>query len=136
MAERVELLWQGRGMVFEGRRDDRHSITIDGDGDEGISPLAAFLLGLGACTGSDVADIAAKMHVPIGRLRVEVGGERVPDVPRRYRRLRFTYRLGGVDETDHARIERAVALSHEKYCSALHTLRQDIEFSTSIVFED
>ena len=136
MAERVELRWQGRGMVFEGRRDEKHSIMIDGDSREAVSPLTAFLLGLGACTASDVADIAAKMRVPVDRLELAIDGDRVPDMPRRYRRLHFTYRLGGVAESDHAKIERAVSLSHEKYCSALHTIRQDMDLSTAIVFED
>jgi putative redox protein len=136
MAERVELHWAGRGMVFEGRRDDAHSITLDGDGREGVSPLTAFLLGVGACTASDVADIAAKMRVPMERFDLIIEGARVSDAPRRYRSLRFTYRVAGVAPPDHAKIERAVALSHEKYCSALHTLRQDLEVTTAIAFED
>ena len=136
MAEHIELRWLGRGMVFEGRRDGAHAIILDGDGREGVSPLTAFLLGIGACTASDVADIAAKMRVPVQRFDLAVDGERVHDPPRRYRRLRFTYRLGGVAESDHGRIERAVALSHEKYCSSLHTLRQDLVVSCAIIFED
>lgn len=123
-------------MVFEGRRDAAHSIIIDGDAREGVSPLTTFLLGIGACTASDVADIAAKMRVPMQRFDLIIDGERVSDMPRRYRRLRFTYRLGGVAGPDHAKIERAVSLSHEKYCSSLHTLRPDLEVSTAIVFED
>jgi len=137
MAERVELRWQGRGMVFEGRRDeDGPSILIDGDAREAISPLTAFLLGIGACTASDVTDIAARMRVSIDRFDLVVDGRRVDAHPRRYTHLHFTYRLGGVADTDHAKIERAVSLSHEKYCSSLHTLRHDLELSTDVVFED
>jgi putative redox protein len=136
MAERVELHWKGRGMVFDGRRDERHAITIDGDGAEAVSPLTAFLLGIGACTASDVVDIAGKMRVPVERFDLVIEGARVSDMPRRYRALRLVYRLGGVAEPDHEKIRRAVSLSHEKYCSALSTLRTDIDVSTDIVFED
>ena len=136
MAERVELNWKGRGMVFEGRRDDRHAITIDGDGAEAVSPLTAFLLGIGACTASDVVDIAGKMRVPVESFDLVIEGSRVREMPRRYTALRFEYRLGGVAEPDHDKLRRAVALSHEKYCSALNTLRPDIDLSTDIIFED
>lgn len=135
MAERVQLKWQG-DLVFEGRRDDRHAITIDGNAEAGVSPLTAFLLGVGACTASDVADIATKMRVPIARFDLVIEGDRVKDPPRRYTRLRFIYRLGGVAGADHDRVERAVSLSHEKYCSALHTLRRDLDLATEIVFEE
>jgi len=136
MAERVELRWKGRGMLFDGWRDEGISIPIDGDGAEAISPLSAFLLGLAACTGSDVVDIATKMRVPIGSFDLAIEGARVSEMPRRYRALRFVYRLGGVANADHEKIRRAVSLSHEKYCSALATLREDLDFSTDIIFED
>jgi putative redox protein len=136
MAERVELHWQGRGMLFEGWRDERNTIPIDGDGVEAVSPLTAFLLGIGACTGSDVVDIAAKMHVPVESFDLLIEGARVSEMPRRYTGLRFVYRLGGVAAADHEKIRRAVSLSHEKYCSALASLRTDIDLSTDIVFED
>lgn len=136
MAERVELRWQGRGLVFEGWRDERHSIMIDGAAEEAASPLTAFLVGVGACTASDVVEIASKMRVPIKGFDLVIDGRRVGDMPRRYTHLRFTYRLGGVADADRAKIERAVSLSHEKYCSSLHTLRQDLELSTAVLFED
>jgi len=136
MAERVELHWKGRGMLFEGRRDERNAIAIDGDGVEAVSPLTAFLLGVASCTGSDVVEIAAKMRVPIESFDLVIEGARVSEMPRRYSGLRFVYRLGGVAEPDHEKIRRAVSLSHEKYCSALATLRTDIDLSTDIVFED
>jgi putative redox protein len=136
MAERVELRWQGRGMVFEGRRDDRHSIMIDGASGEAVSPLAALLLGVGACTASDVAELASKMRVPIGGFSLVIDGKRVDTTPRRYSHLQFTYRLMGIADPDRAKIERAVSLSHEKYCSALHTLRSDLEVTTAVLFED
>jgi putative redox protein len=135
MAERVELRWKGRGMLFEGRRDDRSSIAIDGAGEEAVSPLTAFLLGVAACTGSDVVEIAGKMRVPVESFDVVIEGARASDMPRRYRALRMVYRLGGIAASDHDKIRRAVALSHEKYCSALATLRTDLDLSTDIVFE-
>jgi putative redox protein len=136
MAERVELRWKGRDKLFEGWRDAGTAIAIDGDGKEAVTPLTAFLLGLGACTGTDVVDIAAKMRVTVDSFDLVIEGGRVSEMPRRYRTLRFIYRLGGVAASDHDKIRRAVSLSHEKYCSALATLRPDLDFFTDIIFED
>ena len=90
------------------------------------------LLGLAGCMGVDVVDILKKSRVPVEALEVEVEGERAPDPPRRYVRIHLVYRVKGPGEEDQAKLERAVALSRDKYCSVLHSLRPDLDLSIDI----
>jgi putative redox protein len=130
----VSLRWTGTGMQFEGGKAGEPFVVVDGNGRAGPSPMATLLLALGGCTASDVVEIAGKMRVDIGSLDVEVDGERASDPPRRYTRIRMRYRIGGVTQEAEARIRRAVDLSHEKYCSVLHSLRPDLEMSSELEF--
>jgi len=66
-------------------------------------------------------------------LRADLVAERAPDPPRRVLRatLRFVLR-GNMPATA---IDRAIALSRDKYCSVWHSLRSDIELLTSYEVE-
>lgn len=131
----VSLRWTGTGMQFEGGKEGEPPVLVDGKGRAGPSPMATLLVALGGCTASDVVEIAGKMRVPVGMLEVVVDGERAGDPPRRYTRIRMRYRIGGVAKDCQDRIRRAVDLSHEKYCSVLHSLRPDLEMSSEIEFD-
>ncbi len=130
----VTLQWLGNGLRFAGGPEEGPTIVVDGDGKAGPSPMTTFLLGLGACTAADIIDIATKMRVSVGRLDVRAEGDRRSEPPRRYTQLRLTYEVAGVAESDRDKIRRAVSLSHEKYCSALHSIREDIAVATEVVF--
>jgi putative redox protein len=122
-------------MEFEAGRETGPKIMVDGDGKVAPSPMTTFLIGIAACTASDVVEIAGKMRVTLSRFDVVAEGDRRADPPRRYTQLRLRYRLGGVAPSEHDKIRRAVELSHEKYCSALHSIRPDIEVYSDVVFE-
>lgn len=130
----VVLSWTGEGLAFEGGAPGGPAITVDGGGARlGPSPMQTLLLAVAACTAADIVDILGKMRVPLEGLDVRLEGERAPEAPRRYTSLRFTYEARGVAEADEDKLRRAVALSHETYCSALHSLRADIEVATEVV---
>lgn len=131
----VTLRWLGQGMRFAGGPETGTHIVVDGNGKSGLSPMQIFLTGLAGCTASDIIEIAEKMRVTIGGFDIRAEDTRRTEPPRHYTHLRLIYSLSGVDETDHDKIRRAVALSHEKYCSALHSLRPDIEVATDVRFE-
>jgi len=134
VTERIRLLWEGRGMEFDAGREAGPRMKIDGSGKVAPSPMTTFLIGIAACTASDIIEIAGKMRVNIGSFAVDTEGDRRTEPPRRYTNIRMVYKLGGVAEADRDRIHRAVRLSHEKYCSALHSLREDIEVRSEVVF--
>lgn len=128
----VTLRWRGDGLVFVGGADGGPEIVLDSDGKVGPSPTQVLLLSLAGCMGVDVRMILEKSRVPLESLEVVVAGDREETPPRFFRTIRLTYRVKGPSEADQGKLERAVDLSKDKYCSVLHTLRPDLELDISI----
>jgi len=127
--------WTGRGLAFEGTAQSAPPIVLDGNSREGPSPTEALLMSVAACMGIDIQVILEKGRVPLRELVIEIEGDRAADPPRRFTTLRMTVRAEGPAEEDRPKLDRAVELSKEKYCSVFHTLRPDLEvrISTEIV---
>lgn len=130
--KRVVLGWTGEGLVFRGGAPGGPEIVVDGDSRSGPSPMDTLLLALAGCMGADVRHILEKSRVPVEALEVEVEGVRAASDPRRYEELRLVYRVEGPAEEHRARLDRAVELSRERYCSVLHTLRPDLAVEIGI----
>ncbi len=131
MADVVVGLTLVDGLAFEGGADGGPLLRIENGGETGPSPMQTLLLAAAGCSAIDVVDILEKMRVPLRSLDVTVEGDRRPEPPRRYTRLRFRYRAGVASEAK-AKLRRAVDLSREKYCSVVQSLRPDIEVTTEI----
>jgi putative redox protein len=79
----------------------------------------------------DVIDILAKQRTPIESLEIDVVGERVDTVPRRYEYVTLNFRIGGKGiEKDQAL--RAIEVSATKYCSVRESLRTDIQVAWTV----
>lgn len=130
--KRVELEWRGRGLVFEGGKPGGVPVVIDGDSTEGPSPMDTFLLGLGACMASDIVDILKKSRVQVDGLSLKARGDRALESPRRFLRIEMVFRAVGPADGDKGKLERALALSRETYCSFVHSIRPDIELDFRI----
>ena len=128
----ITIAWTGEGLNFEAAHA-AYAFKADGDGARAHSPVQMLLLSLASCTAADVIDIANKMRVPIAALEVVAEGDRNAEPPRYFKAIRLRYIATGVAAEDKSKIERAVALSHEKYCSVFHTLRTDLDFSSELV---
>jgi putative redox protein len=128
---RVRLRWS-RALVFTGGPEGGPEITTDSDGAAGLSPTQILLASVAGCMGVDVKMILDKSRVPVDSLEVLVEGDRVATPPRRFEALRLTYRVRGPRAEDEAKLERAVQLSRDKYCSVLHTLRPDLDLDVRI----
>ena len=89
--------------------------------------LAAFALA--GCMAADVVAILEKGRHALTGLRVSFKGDRAAEPPRRFLRITMHFHVSGVVPQE--AVERAIALSHEKYCSVWHSMRQDIAFLTS-----
>ena len=103
--------------------------TIDGDSTTGPSPVEALGLALASCMGVDVADIVRKGRYDLRALTAELVAERAPEPPSRFTAVELRFRVTG--DVPEAAVERAIALSHEKYCSVWHSMRHDIPLTTS-----
>lgn len=127
----VELRWD-EALRFEAIGRSGIPAVVDGDGAAGASPVETLLIALASCMGADVVEILGRMRVPMEGLVVKAEGDRVPDPPRRYTTVRLLYRAEGVPEEDHPKLQRAIDLSRDKYCSVLHTLQPDLDLSIRI----
>ena len=126
----VTFRWTGK-LAFEVDTGD-HSLVLDGDGAAGISPVQLLGAALGGCMGTDVALILTRSRQPLRALDVELHATRADTDPRRFVGIHIHFAVQGA--VDPAQLDRAIALSRDKYCSVWHSLRQDIalEITTSI----
>ena len=122
----IRLAWTGSGLVFDGGAPGGPQIVVDGDMATGPSPMDLVLMGVGACMAIDVKVILEKGRVPFDSLDVTAQGERRGSTPKHYSGLRLVFNVTGVPPESRAKVERALELSREKYCSVLFSLRQDI----------
>jgi putative redox protein len=123
----VDLTWDGE-LRFRGRAGQA-AVVVDSDGLAGPSPVQALALALAGCMSVDVVHILERGRQPLRGLRSRLLAERASADPHRLVRvdLRFTVR----GEVAPDKVERAIALSRETYCSVWHSLRPDIDFTTS-----
>jgi putative redox protein len=124
--KRVSLRWTGEGLAFEGDGGGA-AMLLDSDSEAGPSPMEALLLSLAACMGIDIQLILEKSRVSLRSLDVAVEGRRAPKPPKRFTDIDLVFRLSGPEPGDESKVDRAVRLSRDKYCSVLHSLREDID---------
>jgi putative redox protein len=123
--------WTGEGLRFTGGRPGGPEVELDGSGG-GLSPVTALLLGVGGCMAVDIVDIGTKMRLPITGVAVELEADRRAEPPRRLTAVRMRFVVEGVGPGEQARVQRAVDLSRDTYCSVLHPLREDIAISIEL----
>jgi putative redox protein len=123
----VDLEWKG-GLRFGGRSGDME-ILMDSPPKAGPSPVQALGFGLAGCMAMDVVSILERGRLEVKELRVRLEAQRAPDHPKRLLGAELKFVVKGAVPPD--RVERAIQLSRDRYCSVLHSLRQDIELKTS-----
>lgn len=116
MAE-ARVVWQ-EGLRFEAHAPSGHTLVIDSPQgtNAGPSPMGLVLVALAGCTAMDVISILEKQRQPVTGLEVVVRAERVTEHPKVYTGYDVAYIVHGQGIDRHA-VERAVALSEDKYCS-------------------
>lgn len=122
----ARLSWTGSGLVFDGGPAGGPQIVLDGDSATGPAPMDLLLTAVAGCMAIDVKTILEKGRVPFEALDAEAQGTRADEPPRRFTALRLVFRVTGARPADRAKVERALRLSREKYCSVLLSLRRDI----------
>ena len=123
----VDLEWTG-DLVLSGT-SEKSSITLDSSGVAGPSPLQALAFALAGCMTMDVGYILTKGRLPFRALRSHLVADRAQEDPHRILRMHLQISVAGDVPAD--AVARAIALSHEKYCSVWHSMRQDIAFTTT-----
>ena len=109
-------------VMFVGESGSGHSVVMDGAPDAGgrnlgFRPMEMLLLGLGGCSAFDVVLILKRSREAVTDCVVEVEAERATTDPKIFTKIQLHYTVTG-QALDRKKVERAVALSAEKYCSA------------------
>jgi putative redox protein len=108
--------------MFLGESGSGHSVIMDGAPEAGgrnlgFRPMEMMLLGLGGCSAFDVMLILKRGREKVTDCVVEMDGERAETDPKVFTRITMRYIVTG-QALDRNKVERAVKLSAEKYCSA------------------
>ena len=122
----LELVWE-HDLVLAGQSGNV-SIVLDSAGVEGPSPVQTLAFALAGCMAMDVVHILKKGRFDLRGLRVALTAERAQDTPHRITGVMIEFAVAGDVPKD--QIQRAIDLSHEKYCSVWHSMRQDTAFDT------
>ncbi len=125
---------------FLGETGSGHGVVIDGPPEYGgrnlgPRPMELLLLGVGSCSAFDVVQILKKGRHPVADCEVRVSAERADTVPKVFTRIHLHFVVSGSGLSERA-VERAVALSAEKYCSASIMLGKAAEVSHSFEVVD
>jgi len=113
-------------MEFVGRNESGHTLIMDaeeasGGHNKGFRPTDLLLVGFGGCSGMDVISILRKKRQPVTGLEINVKGEKTDSFPKFYKQIHIEYIVKGRGVVKEA-VERAIALSLDKYCSVGATL--------------
>jgi putative redox protein len=109
-------------VTFVAESGSGHAIVLDGAPDAGghnlgVRPMELLLMGLGGCTAFDVVHILRRGREQVSDCVVEVEAERAPTDPKIFTRIHMHYKVAG-RKLAPEKVERAIKLSAEKYCSA------------------
>jgi putative redox protein len=107
----------------------RISTVVDGDSNAGASPVQMLVIALAGCMAADVVDIVRKGRHAFTGFRAEITAERAQEPPTRVVSASVRFHIAG--NVPPTAVERAIALSRDKYCSVWHSLRQDIQLTTA-----
>jgi putative redox protein len=118
--------WSGDKLRFEVRDARGHAAVVDEApplGDEaGFSPPDLLLAALSACTGITAVSLLQKMKQPLRSLVVRADGDRQPDWPKAFTRIKLVYEIGGDGPFDEALVRKATRLATKRYCSVGGTI--------------
>ena len=110
------------GMLMVGKSHSGHYITMDGPieiGGEnlGVRPMEMLLLGVAGCTMIDVVTTLKKMRQNLTHCETKISAERADEHPKVFTDIHIHFIVQGKD-LDSKKVDKAITLSAEKYCSA------------------
>lgn len=123
------------GMAFSAETGSGHLLLMDGAPDGGgrnlaPRPMETVLAGTGACTAYDVVLILRRGRHDVRGCRLKVDAQRAETDPKVFTAIHLHFVVTGVGIPREA-VERAIALSHDKYCSATIMLAKTAAVTTS-----
>ena len=137
MAANTTLRWLQDGKRFVSTDSTGHSVTLSVPQDNfGMKPSELILSALAGCASVNVINILRKKRTPLSFLEVNVTAEQDDDPPWAFRKIHVKFIVKGEGLTA-KKVEQAIHLSEENYCSVAATLRGIAEITTSYeILED
>jgi len=126
----IELNEEEGELIFACRTQRGYEVDYDPNFQWGCSPTETLQLSLGGCMAIDVVSFLRKMRATVSAFRMELEGERNPTPPQYYKSIGIKMTITGKN-LGRKKVDRAIALSQEKYCSVYHTLRPDLRVNVS-----
>jgi putative redox protein len=127
-------------MMMVGESASGHAVVMDGPEEVGgknlgIRPMEMLLLGMGGCTTIDVISMLKKMREEVHDCRVEISAERATEHPKVFTKIHVHFVVEGVNLSE-KKVEKAVSLSAEKYCSASVILGKTADVTHDFVIHE
>jgi putative redox protein len=129
--------WLGNtGMAFSAETGSGHLLNMDGAPEAGGKnlaprPMELLLAGAGGCSAFDVVLILQRSRQAVSACEVTLQAERATEDPKVFTKINLHFSVKGT-HLDQSKVERAVKLSHDKYCSATAMLAKTAELTYSI----
>lgn len=123
---KIELGRVSDDFHLEAVNENGNSLHIDASPDiggtnKGMRPMQLLLAAMGGCSSIDIINILKKQKQDLKDIKITVTGERQKDaVPSLYTEVHSHFKLYG--NLDQDKVQKAVSLSVEKYCSVAKTL--------------
>ena len=128
------LFWE-KDLLFKGMTQSGYEIEFDAAVQWGCMPTEALMLSLAGCMGIDVVSFLQKMKADLHKFKMDIEGVRNPTPPQYYREITMHLHITGSGIKER-QVERAIALSQEKYCSVYHSLRGDLKVKVGYTITD
>lgn len=118
---KANIRWLDNAM-FLGESGSGHTVMMDGPETSGgrnigIRPMEMLLIGVGGCSSYDVVSILKKSRQEVTGCETDVSAVRADAIPAVFESIHLHFKVTGKNLSE-KQVERAVALSAEKYCSA------------------
>ncbi|MFH1501465.1 MAG: OsmC family protein [Candidatus Eisenbacteria bacterium] len=136
----VKAKWMG-GFRFDGEDSEGRAMKMDaskegGGTGGGFRPAELPLMGLAGCTGIDTVEILKKMRQEVTAFSLTVSSKKKEGYPAGYDGIHVAYEVHGKG-LDEEKVEKAVRLSEEKYCTVGQALSKATTITHTItIIED
>ena len=128
------------GMGFLAETGSGHTLVMDGapdaakpeNGGQNLAPrpMETLLAGAGGCTAYDVVLILKRGRHDVRGCSVRLQSERAEVDPKVFTKINMHFTVTG-KSLPQAAVERAIQMSHDKYCSATIMLAKTADITTS-----
>jgi putative redox protein len=128
------LFWE-KDLLFRGMTQTGYEIEFDAAVQWGCMPTESLMLSLAGCMGIDAVSFLQKMKVELHKFKMDIDGLRNPTPPQYFKEITMHLHLTGKGIKE-KQVERAIALSQDKYCSVYHSLRKDLKVNVGYTITD